>query len=286
MDGVASEQHALSSARTIRVARAFDSAVCRSMLDGHRPLLQRSSPLRTHHNSNVRLTVNGTVSIWVRNLKAGSTTIYRSVKGLMGPSLSLYQVMEYPYRPRRVFPDDTFVWTAVREPMARSLSAYAEVMRRYTHFAKLRLSGEFAPRRVYNWSAGRFNPKVYVGRNVALWNLSRMSCQSPADATRRYARFLENIMNGVDMGDQVTHAWPQAHVIDLVAPRERFIWFDAIAELERLDADMREILPRLGARLRARTLPRLNNNSRKDADPCLSGLNFSDARLRRLVHVV
>ena len=44
-------------------------------------------------------------------------------------------------------------------------------------------------------------------------------------------------MNGVNTGDRVPHAWPQAHVIYLIAPRDRAIRFDAIAELERLDAD-------------------------------------------------
>ena len=152
-----------------------------------------------------------------------------------------------------------FAWTVVRDPWPRALSAYAEVTRR----CRAADAATFA-------------------------NLSAFSCSAAPSASRRYAAFVERLRRGaVDCRDSF-HAWPNALLMDALAPRaaDDPRRFDAVARLERLETELPALLRLAGHAAAELDLGRMHgvlaaHHHSHAADPCVANVSPSDREALR-----
>ena len=164
--------------------------------------------------------------LYVRVQKSGSRLISSSLASRDTRKNAKFERRDFCVPGPCAVRTEAFAWSVVRDPWARGLSAYAEVVDRGGCFAK-------------------HFPEAFAAR-----------CEAASNATERYARYLEAMTSGALACGQAFHAWPQALLMDVVAApgkRSSAPRYSAVGRLEALREDLPAILAAiLGRRAPAR----------------------------------
>jgi len=204
------------------LAASYDSPKCRALIEVTAERMNFTSFCSTWVQQEVYgLKLNGISSYWVRNNKAGSEMLQRGVPIMIQPPLGAWtskNFFKYGDDREKVDPS-VYVWAMVRQPWERTVSGYQQIIYQiYGH----------RPR----------EPKTNVTDAI----------KAHLDPTEAFLAFLEAVRDGMSVGRDGFHVFPQAMLIDTIAPRggekKRF---DSITKLESASEDLPEILTTLGA---------------------------------------
>ena len=202
------------------MAAHYDAPACRAAIAASwRRYRWNATCPRFSSQQALVLSLSGRRSVWVRDQKAASRMLWNDLTVITGANASKVRV---PYghasgfaryaAPDAFVPEDgDFVWTTIREPAAKALSGYAEILLKKT-----------------------------TNKLAIPWAVK------DGAHTRNFANFLEVLATAANLGDEAMHAWPMAILLDVV-PRRGARRYDAMARVENLDDELRRILALAGA---------------------------------------
>lgn len=159
--------------------------------------------------------MSGKKSVYVRNYKVGSHMI----------TSNIYAMTNHSFKKRRVgvfkktrYPPTTLIWSMVRDPWAKAVSGYMEVM-------------------------------IKVDNLNGLGNKLR----EQRDPATRFKSFLQAEIDGNSLGKSSYHSWPQALLLDVLhsdpknKTKQGMKRVDALVRLENSENELLAVLRHAGA---------------------------------------
>jgi hypothetical protein len=131
------------------------------------------------------------------------------------------------------------VFSFVRDPSQMALAAYMDILQRASPAWQMQAQSGGYGAAFQEVSA---NLRELFGRD----EVGPDSCEDELHATRQYRRYLEALLNRTLLGYELFHAFPQAHKLDHVQPKEETasaggLRYDAIGTLESLAHDVEQV---------------------------------------------
>ena len=211
----ASVPQLLSVAPLRKLAGGVDSAQCQNLLEkeSQKDWVRVNRPPDVDNLMNAQqtyavTTAEGTKVIYVRNQKAGSTTVMEQLASALGGEKGgdWGKIVPYVWARSEAWPPEsdnrTVVFTVVREPAVTAVDAYLEVSMRYTE--------------------NFYNDDLEGIPGEHRW--LHMNCTDPA---ARFSAFLDAVEARSALGRPAFHVFPQAVKTNIVSEREGIADFDS-----------------------------------------------------------
>mmetsp|Transcript_22706 Transcript_22706/g.73023 ORF Transcript_22706/g.73023 Transcript_22706/m.73023 type:complete len:361 (-) Transcript_22706:28-1110(-) len=241
-------------------ARQYDGADCRRalreanltrwQLSTTSPKKQKQRPVGWDVQEVMEVRVNGVDVLFVRDQKVASAYLWESpiheVLGVDASRVTRYAKKVVPFASVRT---DAVVVAFVREPWAHLLSGYMEVLGRARHLTA-------------------YGAETYGPAEV----LERRACDDEEGRYGLFKQFLRDLDDGRDLSIDAFHVWPQALLIDAIAPspQRRGRRFDFIGQMDTMEDTFTDLRVAVGlpANRTVLTRPRHRHSHRNQKDYC------------------